>query len=114
MTPATLLFNRPRRSQGLLHKQPCDSLIDSVSHPFPPTALPRRHAQTVRDRVSSYKIDNVIVIKSFLNPNGHQNPINGSKVMAILLKGQIWPVGEASAGEGLRATGLLRLIQHIS
>ena len=42
------------------------------------------------------------MIKSFLNPEGHQNPISGSKVTAILLKGWIWPIGEASAGEGLR------------
>ena len=42
------------------------------------------------------------MIKSFLNSEGHQNPINGSKVMAILLKGWIWPIGEASAGQGLR------------
>jgi hypothetical protein len=27
------------------------------------------------------------VIKSFLNPEGHQNPISGSKVTVILLKG---------------------------
>ena len=62
-------------------------LIDWVSHPFPPTALRRRHAQIVRDRASNYKIDYLIVIKSFLNPEGHQNPISGSKVTAILLKG---------------------------
>ena len=62
------------------------------------TALRRRHAQTVRYRASSYKIDYVIVIKSFLNPEGHQNPISGSKVTAILLKVWIWPIGEASAG----------------
>ena len=61
-----------------------------------------RHAQTFRDRASSYNIDYVIVIKSFLNPEGHQHPISGSKVTAILLKGWIWPIGEASAGEGLR------------
>ena len=42
------------------------------------------------------------MIKSFLNPEGHKNPISGSKVTAILLKGWIWPIGEASAGEGLR------------
>ena len=63
------------------------SLINSVSQPFPPTALRRRHAQTVRDRSSSYKIDYVIVIKNFLNPEGHQNRISGSKVTAILVKG---------------------------
>ena len=31
----------------------------------------------VRDRTSSFKIDYVIVIKKFLNPKGHQNPISG-------------------------------------
>ena len=35
------------------------------------------------------KIDYVIVIKNFLNPEGHQNPISGSKVTALLLKGLI-------------------------
>ena len=67
-----------------------------------PTALRRRNTQTVGDRSYSYKIDYVIVIKNFLNSEGHQNPISGSKVTAILLKGWILPIGEASAGEGLR------------
>ena len=73
-----------------------------MSEPFPPRTLRRRHAKTVRDSTSSYKIDYVIVIKNFLNPEGHQNPISGSKVTAILLKGWILPIGGASAGEGLR------------
>ena len=64
-----------------------DSFIDPVSEPFPPTALRRSHAQTGRDSSSSYKIDYVIVIKNFLNPEGHQNGITGSKVTSILLKG---------------------------
>ena len=34
----------------------------------------------VKDSTSSYKIDYVIVIKNFLNPEGHQNSIIGSKV----------------------------------
>ena len=51
----------------------------------PPTALRLRHAQTVSDS-SSNKIEYVKVINSFLNPEGHQNPIYGSKVTAILLK----------------------------
>ena len=42
------------------------------------------------------------MIKNFINPKGHQNPISGSKVIAILLKGWILPIGGASAGEGLR------------
>ena len=73
-------------------------LIQWVREPFPPTALRLRHAQTVRDRCSSYKTDYVIVIKNFLNPEGHQHPISGSKVMDILLKGWILPIGGASAG----------------
>ena len=52
-----------------------------------PTALWRRHAQKVRDRSSSYKIDYVIVIRKFLDHEGHQNPISGSKVTDLLLKG---------------------------
>ena len=42
------------------------------------------------------------MIKNFLNPEGHQNPICGSKVTTILLKGWILPLGGALSGEGLR------------
>ena len=62
---------------------------------------------------SSYKIDYVIVIKTFLNPEVHQNPISGSKVIAILVKGWILPIGGASAVEGLRSTGLPRLVSSL-
>ena len=48
------------------------------------------------------EVDYVIVIKNFLIPEGYQNPITGSKVTAILLKGWILPIGGASVGEGLR------------
>ena len=41
------------------------------------------------------------MIKNFLNPEGHQNPISGSEVTAILLNGWILPIGGASSGEGL-------------
>ena len=41
----------------------------------------------VRDSSSSFKIDYVMVIKDFLNPEGRHNPISGSKIAAILLKG---------------------------
>ena len=81
-----------------------------MSEPFPPTALRRRHAHTVKDSSSSYKIDYVILIKTFLNPEGHQNRIRGSKVTAILLKGWILPIGGASAVEGLQSTRLPRLV----
>ena len=64
----------------------------------------------VRDGPSSYKIDYAIRIKTFLNPEGHQNRFTGSKVTAILLKGWILPIGGASAVEGLQSTGLPRLV----
>ena len=38
-----------------------------------------------------------MVIKNFLNPNGHQNLISGSKVTAILLKDRVLPVGEVAS-----------------
>ena len=74
-----------------------------MTDPLVPTDLQRRNAQMVRDRSFSYnKIDYVIVIKNFLNPEEYQNPISGSKVRAILLKGWLLPIGGASAVEGLR------------
>ena len=60
-----------------------------MSEPFPPIALRRRHAQTVKDSYSSYKIDDVIILKTFLNPEGHQNCSSGSEVTAILRPGMI-------------------------
>ena len=82
-------------------------IIHSPSEPFPPIALWRRPAQTVRDSSSSYKIDYVIVIKTFLNPEGHKNRISGSNV---LLKGWILPIAGSSSVEGLRSTGLPCLV----
>ena len=38
------------------------------------------------------------MIKAFLNPEGHKNPISGSKVTAILLKRWIWPIGGVASG----------------
>ena len=81
------LVSRPGRSQGLLYKHLCDSLINWRIDYFPPIALRCRQTQTVRDSSSSYKIDYVIVVKNFLNPKGHQNCITGSKVTVILVKG---------------------------
>ena len=48
----------------------------------------------------------VIVIKNLINPEGHQNPINGSKVTAILMMGWIWPIGGVASGR-VCAAGLL-------
>ena len=83
-----------------------------MNEPFPPAASRRRHAQTVRDSFSSYKINSFVVIKTFLNHEGHQNRITGSKVKIILLKGWILPIGGASLVEGLRSTGLPRLFSQ--
>ena len=38
------------------------------------------------------------MIKNFLYPKGHQNPISGLKVTAIFLKGCILHIGGASSG----------------
>ena len=45
-----------------------------------------------------------------LNLEGHQNRTSGSKVILILLNWLIFPIGGASAVEGLRSTGLPRLV----
>ena len=52
----------------------------------------------VRNGTSSYKIDYVIVIKKFLNPEGHQHPNYVSNLTAILLKGWILPTVGAAWG----------------
>ena len=68
------------------------------------------HSFTAPPRSSSYKINYIIVITNFLKPEGYQNPINGLKVAAILLKGWILPSGGVSAVEGLQSTGLPPLV----
>ena len=47
---------------------------------------------------------------AILNLEGHPNRITGSRVTAILLNGWILPTCGASAVEGLRSTGLPRLV----
>ena len=111
------IVSRPGRSQGLLYKQLCywfiDSFINSVTDPFPPTALRRRHAKTVRDRSYSYKIYYIIVIKNILNPQKHQNPISGSKVTAILLKAWILPIGGVALGRVCACSLRIRLVWNL-
>ena len=73
----------------------------------------------VRDRCSSYEIDYVRGIKKFLNSEGHQNPISGSKVTAILLKGWVLLRSvPAACAAGLFHIGLVKkkfkaLFRHI-
>ena len=69
-----------------------------MSKLFPPTALRHRHAQTVHDSSSFYKIDYVIVIKIFLYLEGHQNLISGSKVTVLLLKCGFLPIDGVASG----------------
>ena len=73
-------------------------------------SLRRRHALTIADGAFSHKIDYVTIFKEILNLKGHINCITGSEVTAILLNGWILPNGGASSVEGLRSTGLLRLV----
>ena len=58
-----------------------------MADPLVPTALQRRHAQTIRDSFSIYKIAYVIVIKNFPYLKAHQNCTTGSTVTAILVMG---------------------------
>ena len=44
------------------------------------------------------------------NLEGHPNCITDSEVTTVLLNGLILPIGGASAVEGLRSTGLPRLV----
>ena len=39
-----------------------------------------------------------MVMRSFLNPEGHQNCVSGSKVTVILLNGLILPIGVVALG----------------
>ena len=54
--------------------------------------LRRRHALTVADGAFRYKIDYVAIVKEILNPEGHLNCINGSKVTAVFLNCLILPI----------------------
>ena len=60
-------------------------------------------------RSSSYKLNYGIVIKNFLNPKGLPNPMSGSKVMAILLKGWILPIGGVASGKEASGQRLISL-----
>ena len=61
--------------------------------------------------ISVKKIDYVTIFLEILNLEGHPNYITGSLlVTAIFLNGWILPAGGASAVEGLRPSGLPRLV----
>ena len=64
----------------------------------------------VEEGAFSHKIDYVTVLQEIINFKGQPNRITGPRVTAILLNGWILPIEEGSAVEGLRSTGLPRLV----
>ena len=56
------------------------------------------------------KIDYVIVITNFLDPEGHQYPISVSKMTVILLKGWIFHIGGVALGRVCACSLLCRLV----
>ena len=115
----TLLAN-PGKARGC---STITAVTDSFSNPFPPTALRRCHDQILWDSSSNYKIGYVIVIKNFLNPEGHQNPIRCSKLLLIYCMCQYYPLvelhreGSAPASEIGRKKGILltyKIVQCLS
>ena len=53
------------------------------------------------------------MIKNFLNPEGHQNPVISSKVTAILQKGWILPIGRAASGRVCACSLRSRLVSLV-
>ena len=119
LSPVWGIFSRPGKSQGLLYKHLCSSksllhgswsvIISSLEplhsfiHAFIKSTFSLPHIYVVAMpkrleiglQVIKYTISR---IKTFLNPKGHQNPIGGSKVIAILMKGCILPIGGVASG----------------
>jgi hypothetical protein len=75
-----------------------------VSHPLVKISLRRRHAQTVNNCASSYKINYIDIFSQNLNLEGHLNRCIGSKVKAILLNGWFLPTGGFASGRVYPAT----------
>ena len=68
-------------------------------------SLRRRYALMVEDGAFGHNL-----FREILNLEGHPNRTTGSRVTAVLLNGLILPIGGASVVEGLRSTGLPRLV----
>ena len=51
--------------------------------------------------------------KIFINPEGHQHSISGLKVMVILLKGWILPIGGVASGLKLMTINYIYIISLI-
>ena len=76
--------------------------------------LRRCHALAVADGTFSQKIEYVTIIKGILNPKEHPNRITGSKVMAILLNGWIFPIGGGSSGRVCACSLRSRLVSGVA
>ena len=55
----------------------------------------------------------IFFVQKFLNPKGHQNPISGSKVTAILMKGGILPIGGVASGRVWACSLRSRLVSYL-
>ena len=74
--------------------------------------LRQGHALIGEDGTFSHKIDFLKFFLEILKHKWRPNCITGSRVAAVLLNGGIWPIGDASAVNGLQSTGLLRLVYN--
>ena len=59
----------------------------------------------IENSALSHNIDYITIFLEILNLEGHQNPITGLRVTAILVNAWILPIGGASVVEGLLSTG---------
>ena len=85
-------------------------LIRLVSHSFPPTALRRRHAQTVWDSYFSHKIEYILVIKTFFKSWRASQLHCWFKSYGHFTEGIDFPYWWSFIGKGLRSTGRIRLV----
>ena len=70
-----------------------------------------RQSQSVRDVASSHKIDNFTKVSEIFNVRGHQNCMNGVKLMAILLHRLFLPIVGAASGRVCAYSLRITLVQ---
>ena len=102
-TPLWYLLADPGEARGC-------STNTSVTYWLVKSSFSTHSFTAVRDRSSSYKREYFIVIKNFINPEGHQNLISGLKLKAILLKGWILPTSRVGSAPAACAAVLFILI----
>ena len=77
-----IIFSRPGRSQGLLHKHLCHWFINWSTNPLVKISLRRRHAQMVINVVSNHKINYIGILRTIKILKGI--------TMAVLLQKLQW------------------------